>query len=347
MRHDYLIVGKGLAGSTLAYSLIAKGKKVLVFDQEKESTSSKVAAGIINPVTGRRFVKSWRFDAFYEKAKSFYQAFEVENKVSTFQELEICRALFKHEEQNDFLAKLENEAYAPYLKEIPTDQNLSDSFKDALAWISIKAARLDFDPYLKAIKNKLVSLNSYRPEYFDISSLKQESNLWKYGSDDFAKVIFCEGYEMKNNPFFESLPTVPAKGDLLVVKVPDLQADRIYKHKCFLVPLLEPQTFWVGSTYQWDFEDEKPTEAKKAFLLEKLNVSLKLPFEVLAHKAAIRPTGKDRRPYLGESKTAKNIFLFNSFGTKGASLVPYWCEKMIDYLEDGVALDEEVDVCRF
>jgi len=346
MRYDYLIVGQGLAGSTLAYNLIKIGKTVLVYDEEKENSSSKLAAGIINPVTGRRFVKSWKFDAFFEKAKSYYTEFERENGVSIFHDLNIYRALFSHEEQHDFLAKLENESYAKYLNEIKTSPELSKSFKKSTAWISVKGARLDFNPYLVAVKNKLLAFNSYRSEYFDTSILKKQKNNWVYDSDEFDKVVYCEGFKMKKNPFFKDLPTVPAKGDLLIVKIPDLQADKIYKHKCFLVPLLEPQTFWVGATYEWDFKDELPSDIKRQILVEKLDASLHLPYEIISHKAAVRPTGKDRRPYLGAAKNEENLYLFNSFGTKGGSLIPYWTEKMIDFMEDGVALDNEVNIER-
>lgn len=346
MRYDYLIVGQGLAGSTLAYNLIKKGKRVLVFDEEKENSSSKLAAGIINPVTGRRFVKSWKFDAFFEKAKTYYQQFEKVNNVSVFKELEIYRALFSHEEQHDFLAKMENESYARYLNEIETSTVLSESFKKSTTWISVNGARLDFNPYLVSIRNRLISLDFYRAEYFDTSSLQKQDSQWIYKSEEFDKVVFCEGFKMRNNPFFDNLPTVPAKGDILIVKVPDLQADKIYKHKCFLVPLSIPQTFWVGSTYEWNFKDEFPSEDKRKLLLDKLDASLNLPYKVISHKAAVRPTGKDRRPYLGTAENEKNLYIFNSFGTKGASLIPYWTEKMIDFMEDGIALDKDVDIER-
>ena len=346
MKYDYLIVGQGLAGSTLAHKLLAKGKKVLVYDQEKSETSSKVAAGIMNPVTGRRFVKSWRFDEFYQSAKSYYQKFEVENNVSIFHEIEIRRALFNHEEQHDFLAKIEQEAYATYLSELSVDQNLKLNFIDALAWVGIKGARLDFGPYLESIKATLIDSDAYKKSYLKASQINKDVDLYSYESNTFEKVVFCEGFEMKENPFFKDLPTVPAKGEVLFVKVPGLQRDKIYKHKCFLVPLVDGETFWVGSTYEWDFEDEQPTEVKRAFLVDKLKQSLNVPFEIVGHKAAVRPTGKDRRPYLGESKDSQNLYLFNSFGTKGASLVPYWADRMIEFMEQGALLDKEIDVRR-
>ena len=59
---DFLIIGQGLAGTVLAWNLIQRGRSVIVLDREDESTSSKVAAGLINPITGRYLTKSWRAD---------------------------------------------------------------------------------------------------------------------------------------------------------------------------------------------------------------------------------------------------------------------------------------------
>ncbi|MFT5168556.1 MAG: glycine oxidase, partial [Saprospiraceae bacterium] len=56
---DYLIIGQGLAGSLLAYQLLERGKTVQIIDNHHNGASSSIAAGIINPITGRRFAKSW------------------------------------------------------------------------------------------------------------------------------------------------------------------------------------------------------------------------------------------------------------------------------------------------
>ncbi|HBA65740.1 MAG TPA: FAD-dependent oxidoreductase, partial [Methylococcaceae bacterium] len=56
---DFLIVGQGLAGSLLAFELIQRNAQVMVVDDGREN-ASEVAAGLINPVTGIRLVKSDR-----------------------------------------------------------------------------------------------------------------------------------------------------------------------------------------------------------------------------------------------------------------------------------------------
>ncbi len=65
-KFNYIIVGQGLAGSLLAHSLRKAGKSVLIVDSFKPNSSSRVAAGLINPVTGRRMVKTWQADTLLQ-----------------------------------------------------------------------------------------------------------------------------------------------------------------------------------------------------------------------------------------------------------------------------------------
>ncbi|MEM7148166.1 MAG: FAD-dependent oxidoreductase [Verrucomicrobiota bacterium] len=75
METDYLIVGQGLSGSLLGWHLWARGQEVVFVERGDEVTSSKVAAGIVTPITGQRLVKSWRIDEFGPYAWAFYEKF--------------------------------------------------------------------------------------------------------------------------------------------------------------------------------------------------------------------------------------------------------------------------------
>lgn len=62
---DYLIVGQGIAGTLLTHFLLKKNKKFLVADLYNPNSASSVAAGLFNPVTGRRLVKTWKADSIF------------------------------------------------------------------------------------------------------------------------------------------------------------------------------------------------------------------------------------------------------------------------------------------
>src|SRR5687767_1808944 len=78
MHTEYLIVGQGICGSFLAWELEKAGQSFVVIDDARPFTASKVASGIINPVTGRRIVKTWMIDELLPFAVSTYKQLEIE-----------------------------------------------------------------------------------------------------------------------------------------------------------------------------------------------------------------------------------------------------------------------------
>src|SRR5258706_5849421 len=71
---DHIIVGQGLAGSCLAIQLLNRGKKLVVFDEPEKNRASTVAAGLFNPITGKRMTKSWMADEIFTYLFQFYSA---------------------------------------------------------------------------------------------------------------------------------------------------------------------------------------------------------------------------------------------------------------------------------
>ena len=81
---NYTIIGQGLAGSILAYFLLKEGQKVKIFNSPDIPSSSKVAAGIYNPVTGKRLVKTWLADKIFPFLEDFYPQLEQELNAKFF-----------------------------------------------------------------------------------------------------------------------------------------------------------------------------------------------------------------------------------------------------------------------
>jgi len=83
MKFDYIIVGQGICGTFLSWNLLKAGKKILVIDEPYQSSSTKVASGIINPVTGRRVVTTWMIEELLPFAFNAYTAIgnEVEETI--------------------------------------------------------------------------------------------------------------------------------------------------------------------------------------------------------------------------------------------------------------------------
>jgi choline dehydrogenase-like flavoprotein len=86
-KFDYIIIGQGLCGTFLSWYLLTAGKKVLVIDESKPFTATKVASGVINPVTGRRIVRTWRIEELYPFALEAFTTFGIELSAELMQEV--------------------------------------------------------------------------------------------------------------------------------------------------------------------------------------------------------------------------------------------------------------------
>lgn len=344
---DYLIVGQGLAGTLLAHFLLKTGKQILLIDNYHEGAASTIAAGIINPITGRRYVKSWQIDKLIPFARQTYHEIEAALAIKFFYPNHIVRTLFNRREENDWLLRLGQEGYAPYMLGKADLGDIKDYTVPAFSYGEVQqAAQVEVNKLVANYGLYFKTQGLLLEEKFDFDALKIQAESLNYKSYTVSNIIFCEGNQAVQNPYFGHLPFNGAKGEVLIIKIPGVRLEKLFKHRIFIVPL-EGDKYWVGASYDWDFKNDKPTAEGRDFLVERLKEVLKAPFEILEHLAAIRPTVKDRRPFLGHHPKFPNLFIFNGLGTKGASLGPYWAKHMVDFLVNEMELDPAVNINRF
>jgi len=345
---DYLIVGQGVAGTLLAYFLQQAGKQIQLVDQYSEQAASQVAAGIINPITGRRYVKSWKADELLPFAKQTYRALEDMLGLTIFRQRNIIRTLFNHREENDWLARTADPAYQPYMLEQAVLDNYATSTLLAFGYGEVThSGQADLQGLTHAFREKLRQENALTEAVMAYEELAINAQYVRWRDIEARGVVFCEGAAGSSNPYFSYLPFGGAKGEVLIVRIPKVKFEKILKHRVFIVPMPAPDHYWIGSTYDWKYEDARPTERGRQYLEQRLRDMLQTPFEIVEHRAAIRPTVKDRRPFLGQHPDFEPLYIFNGLGTKGASLGPYWACHMANYLAARHPLDPEVDIARF
>lgn len=349
MQHvDYLIIGQGVAGTLLAHFLQSLGCSVHIIDEYSEQAASQVAAGIINPITGRRYVKSWRVDELIPFARQTYHTLEQELGVRIFHERNIIRTLFNSREENDWLARTAQPGYESYLLDEASLHNYASRTLLAYGYGEVThSGQTDLPTLTRAFREKLQREDAVTAVKLAYDQLAIKADGVKYGAIHAKRMVCCEGAWGAKNPFFSYLPFGGAKGEVLIVRIPGADFEKIMKHRIFIVPLAEKDHYWIGSTYGWKYADAAPTEEGRLYLEQRLRDLLQAPFEVVDHRAAIRPTVKDRRPFLGQHPDLPALHIFNGLGTKGASLGPYWAHHMAAYLEEGATLDPEVDIQRF
>src|SRR5882762_9388302 len=73
MTTDVLIIGQGICGTFLSWWLEQAGLSCVMIDEPRPFTASRAAAGLINPVTGRRIVTTWMIDELLPFAQTAYR----------------------------------------------------------------------------------------------------------------------------------------------------------------------------------------------------------------------------------------------------------------------------------
>jgi len=186
----------------------------------------------------------------------------------------------------------------------------------------------------------------YINERFEIDDLKYNESSINYQNIQADYIFFCQGYEALSNSLFNYIPFKPAKGEVLTISIPNLKADYIIQSGVYILPKGN-DIYIVGATYNWEELNENTTEQGKSELISKVKKVIDLPFEIVDHKAGIRPAISDRRPVIGFHPKHKNIGIFNGLGAKGIMLAPYFANHLVSSIEGNSVLNKEVDIQRF
>ena len=300
---DTLVVGAGVVGQMLAHSLVARGQRVTLAHDPAVPGASRVAAWMINPVTGIRFVPSWRIEEFLPHALARYRRMEAGTGLSLWHPRRIYR-LFQGEDE---IPRWEKKRHRPEITQ----------------WLEGEFAG---DPGIEGVRHTLgglifqgggwVNLRPWLEHGLDhpppglrIVEIEKNGPLPAH-----ERVIFCTGYGAAG------LPWKPAKGEILTVQIPGLRLKDILLRGIFVIPLGE-NLFRVGATYEWDDLTLQPTAAGRAWLEEKLSALITLPYTVVDIQAGIRPILQDARPVARMLDARTGVC--NGFGSKAALMAPW------------------------
>jgi glycine/D-amino acid oxidase-like deaminating enzyme len=378
---DYLIVGQGIAGSVLAYLLIKQGQNIAIIDESPPSLFStklkqiasspqsakiikysniiypavkpllpasykpKVLGGMISPVTGKRFVKTWMADQLLPFARQFYTSAENELNARFYYPLPIIRLFSNPQQANEWSVKSADESYIPYCDVNYKLDNPALHIPYGYTTFK-KGAVIDGMEMLTAFYGYFKQLNLINSGTFNIKNLKIRDDAIIWEGIKARGIIFCEGWKAVKNPLFKDLPFMPAKGELLIFKSEDLKLTEIINKGIFIRPLGN-NLYLCGSTYKWDDLSPNPTQQARDELEKKLHSVIKTPYTILEQLAGIRPTVKGRRPFLGRHPHNKNVLIFNGLGTKGLLLAPFFADHLCGHLLQDKALISEIDIRRF
>lgn len=343
---DYLIIGQGISGTWLSYYLEKENKSFLVIDNNDPKAPSRLAAGIVNPVTGRRHVETWMIDELLPNTWNVYTQLGKELGIKGISQKNVVDFFPSPQMRLSFQQRVDEKG--PYVSMDESNTGFSNYFNYEFGYgeiVPVYTAHLE--TIIPAWRAYLKSKNFLLEENFDLSLLNVSAEKIEYNGITAEKIIFCDGIACSNNPYFKNLPFAGNKGEALLLDIPQLPSDHIYKKGMMLVPLATPGQWWMGSAYQWDFDDIEPTAAFREKAEQILKQWLKLPYTITGHIASNRPATLERRPFVGLHPQHPSLGILNGMGTKGCSLSPFFAKQLAEHLVYNKPLIPEADVKRF
>ncbi len=193
---DYIIVGAGLSGIAISEELINKGKKIKVFEDMSQS-SSTVAGGVFNPVILKRFTLAWEANEQLKVAIPFYRSLEEKLKISLVEEMPVYRKFFSVEEQNDWFSAMDKPSLSPFLSpDLIEELNASIPSQFSFGKVN-NTGIIQTQKLLEKYRQYLVHLNIYISESFEYDQLQLKKDLFNYKGFQAKRIIFCEGFGIK------------------------------------------------------------------------------------------------------------------------------------------------------
>lgn len=336
---DFIIVGQGLAGTALAWQLRWHGCRVVVLDRAAAVTSSRIAAGLLTPITGKRLALTWRFAELWPVAVAFYRRVEAETGEAFFHERPMVR-LFQNDEEREIFAKRVDREFRGLVRQPELLVN-ADWFSNPLGGFEMtQAGQLATERYLDASQAAFEWDGGFRVAEVGVSDIEVSPDrvrLPRLGVEARA-VIFCEGFAV--NPWFPAMKFNAVKGEILTLRIPGLTEDRIVNHGVWLMPV-GGDVFRTGSTYDRESLDCVPTARGRDEIVSRLRQFLRLPFEVIDHTAAVRPVTVDQRPVVGVHPEFPQLAILNGLGSKGALQAPVFADQLASQLtsHQGTGMD--------
>ena len=360
-----IVLGAGLAGAAMAWQAYWRGWSIAIIDRQDVQSSSRVAAGLVTPITGSRAAASWRWNEFYPEANLFYRRVE-QASGSLFWSVEPALRAFRSQ------AEIELYRGKWLQRETATDQDaIRVSMYDGPIPLGLKApfeicrfepsARLEPCGYLDATRQFFESLDAFHLCNLNcdtdivFESLRSVNSVVIPSLQLSAKyIVFCQGIAARENRYFADLPLHPARGDILEVQSQSVDFDRVLHHDAWFVPIGQHR-YLVGATYDRFESDtlttpESKTERFRGELIQRWESMMAGTFQdgqhtVLGQRWAIRPATYDRHPLLGAHDLVANAFCLNGLGSKGTLMAPLLATKIIDAM-DGAPIEPSLLLSR-
>lgn len=350
---DCIIIGAGIAGMVTARMMIQAGMNILIIDDSQKNAASRVAAGLVNPITGKRFQVSWRYAEFLTLAKMHYDVFSEHDSEQAYLNHQSMIRLFADEKERDVfnakIATLNADQYVGDMLEPDTDVLHDAICNDYGGFRTLQAHVFDYARFLDASATALHKriLNAYVAPHH-IESKDGFWNIHTHKGDLQTKtILFCDGWLASKNPwlFDANLQFDIVKGESCIIESIDLPETDIISRGFAIIPIGNNQ-FRCAATFQWNEFTTIPTSFGAERLMQRIRSLIQCDYHILEQSAGLRPTMLHHLPFIGQHHHHQGMFMLGGLGTKGALYAPYMAQEMVNHLVKGTQFDSEMDITK-
>ncbi len=336
MRDGLLIVGQGLAGTLLGLACEQAGVVFTMVDAGHGEASSRVGAGIINPITGQRFAKSWGIDELGPLARRTYRGLEDVLGVPLLREMRVRRFFRDERERAAWAGKAGRGDLAAYAGEAD-----AEGF-----WIE-GAMRVDTGMLIAEARRRWLRAGRLREARVTISEALA-------GHD---RVIACTGASPgEGGQAWGGVACTCATGDVLRLAAEGLDPGVILNRGHWVLPTQAGEAL-AGATYlrgetgagacARPVDTDVVASARRELSASAAALLGGREFTVMAQEAGVRVATPDRLPLAGWVPGVARLGVINGLGSKGALLGPWLARQWVRHLAEGAALEAAVAVNRF
>lgn len=343
MDNRFLIIGQGLAGTALAWQLHWRGIAFLIVDRNEGVTSSKIAAGLVTPITGMRLNLNWRYDTLHPEALGFYRKIETFLEHSLYHEVPIVRLLRDEKAVSLWQKRRQQPEIQPYLDGIGEVD--SSIYRNPYGGFQQRQSGwLDTAAFLQTSRDYFQRIGSWQKGEVSPEDLILQGSAVTWQGEIFRKAVFCNGWEAASHPWFNWVPFQSAKGTVLSLEADTKGESRVINRGCWLLPTNNGE-LRAGPTYELNFEDPcTPSPEALAGLETKLRTLLNIEYKILGQQTAVRPIIKGHQVLMGLHPARPQIAFLNGLGSKGVLRAPWASRHLVEHLLEGTKIEPELDL---
>lgn len=336
-RPPIAIIGQGIAGTALGLALEERGLEFVIFADAHGDAASRVAAGLINPVTGQRFVRNWRIGDLLPLARRAYACWEERLGVKVWHDVEIERRFTNAVERERAQRKFESGELKPFFAAIDADK------------VSISgAAWVDLPAMMKRARERWIAAGKLVESRVGPELVPVRTSRSGIGHDArLAPTILCVGAGDLVAKYFPELSAVPVKGEIIAIDGEGFDVSRVLHDGMWVRPE-SPTRARVGATFEPGVNDRMPTDAARDRLMEAAGrLFAHRSCTLSGHEAGVRLAASDRLPVAGWSAIDQGVGMLGALGSKGALWAPWLAQMWAEHLAHSSSFDPVVSSQRF